>query len=478
MITDTTPARLTAGEIRVAVVAACSGLLAVLDTTIVVVATPQFMTAFEAPLTAVQWIVTGYLIGTVTTMPLAAAIATRFGARRTFIAALALFAAASVFAGCAPGLGFLIAARVLQGAAGGLIGPLGMSLAFGATVPERRARVTAITGLPLLIGPILGPLVGGALVDHMSWRMLFLVTVPPAAAAVVGALRWIPRDVLGESTDRIDVVGSAIGVLGVVSVVLGVTGDEMSTTNRAACVAAGAALIGVFTVRSWRSPTPVLHVRLFTDRVFGRGAAVLAAYAAPYFGSMLLMPVFVQVVRGDSASVSALLSVPAALGMGVSIQIAGRVVERVGARAVVGAGLALVIGSCATTVWVLDVNVSYVVLGVLAAVTGVGTGAVMLPSMASATRDLEGSDLASGAALLQLTTTFANVLGTSAVTALFAALIGRLSDGDAADAAGAAPAVVVDAHRRTLVATLLLMVLALVIRLRTPSVRAVGGSDD
>ncbi len=196
-------------------------------------------------------------------------------------------------------------------------------------------------------------------------------------------------------------------------------------------------------------------------------------YAAPYFGSMLLMPTYVQVLRADSALRTAALMIPGALALGVSVQVAARVLERLGPRRVVGAGLVLALLHGLALVAVLRPDTSYAVLGGLGVLQGLASGAVMMPTMASATRDLQGGDLASGAAILPLASTIANGIGTAVVSALFAAAIAwLLPAGSLASLAGldgaartAAVADLVDALRLTQAATLVVVLLALVIRL-------------
>ncbi|WP_410657680.1 DHA2 family efflux MFS transporter permease subunit [Amycolatopsis sp. lyj-112] len=470
--------RLSGQELRVATVVALGGLLAVLDTTIVVVAVPQFMTTFDAPLTTIQWITTAYALGMVAAMPLAAMFAQRWGARRVYLAALLVFTAASAAAGAAGDLGWLIAARAVQGLAGGLINPLGMTLGFGAVSPERRARMTVITGLPLLVGPILGPLLGGVLLDSLSWRALFFITVPPALLAMAGVLRWIPAAAPTAERSPMDITGALLLVPGVVAVAYGLSEETTAMPVRAVIVLAGLASVAAFVRRSWRHHAPLLNVRLLRDRTFGRNTAILALYSAPYFGSMLLMPTYIQVIRGDSALISALMMVPGAIGMGASIQIAARVLERFGSRAVVGTGLGLAITSVGLTALVLGPDTPYALLAILAALQGAGTGAITMPTIASAGRDLDGPDLASGSAILPLTSTVANAVGTAAVSALFTGLIALATGGrslaalddPAADAALLAE--IVSAYRVTLAGTLVVMVVALVVRLRTPPAQA------
>ncbi|GAA4207812.1 DHA2 family efflux MFS transporter permease subunit [Actinocatenispora rupis] len=470
--------RLNGAELRVAAVLALGGLLAVLDTTIVAVALPRFMTLFGAPLTSVQWIATAYALGTVAAMPLAASLAARFGTRRVYLVALLVFAGASAAAGLAGGLGWLVAARAVQGLAGGLVNPLGLALGFGSAPPERRARMTTVTGLPMLVGPLAGPLLGGLLLDATSWRVLFFVTVPPALLAAAGVLRWIPADAGTAGRSPVDVAGGLLLVPGVVAVAYGLSVASAGLPVRGALVTAGVLLVAAFVRRSWRHRTPLLNVRLLADRTFGRGATVLALYAAPYFGSMLVMPAYVQVIRGDPALTSALLSVPGAVGMGLSVQVAARLLERFGPRAVVGTGLALVLAAVTASVLVLRPDTPYAVLAVLGAVQGAGTGAVMMPTIASASRNLHGSDLASGSAILPLVSTVASAVGTAGVGALFTALTAAATGGQGLAAFGRAgdhaalAAHAVTAYRGTLAVTLLVMATALVVRLRTRPVPA------
>ncbi|WP_340682025.1 DHA2 family efflux MFS transporter permease subunit [Amycolatopsis coloradensis] len=465
--------RLTAQELRIAAVIALGGLMAVLDTTIVAVALPRFMTTFSASLTTIQWIVTAYALGMVAAMPLAATFALRWGARRVYLIALLVFAVASAAAGAAGDLGWLITARAVQGLAGGLINPLGMTIGFGTVAPERRSRMTAITGLPLLIGPILGPMLGGILLDSLSWRALFFITVPPALLAVVGVLRWVPADTPSAERAPIDFAGGLLLVPGVVAVAYGFSEETLGVDVRSSIVAAGLVLMAVFIRRSWGHHAPLLNVRLLRDRTFGRNTAVLVLYAAPYFGSMLLMPAYIQVMRGDSALTSALMMVPGAIGMGITIQFAARVLERFGPRIVVGTGLSLAIVSTALTVLVLTPDTPYLVLGILGVLQGAGTGAIMMPTIVSAGRELRGPDLASGSAILPLASTIASAVGTAVVSAVFTGLIASATAGQGLAALSDPSAgsmltgEIVDAYRVTLVGVLAIMVLALVVRLRT-----------
>lgn len=274
-------------EIRIGLILATAGLVAVLDTTIVAVALPVLMLEFDASITAAQWISSGYTLALLATMPLAAGLAGRWGARRVYIAALLAFAIASAAAGLAGTLSALIIARVAQGMAGGLITPLGMTIGFGAVPPERRARMTTLTGIPLIIGPILGPLLGGVLLGADNWRAIFYVTVPPAVLAALGALRWVPADAPQGRGSRLDLLGAALLVPGAVALAYATSAEGHRPLTRLTVLLAGVILVTGFVRRALTHPAPLLRIRLLADPTFGRGAAVLVLYAAPYFGSML-----------------------------------------------------------------------------------------------------------------------------------------------------------------------------------------------
>ncbi|GIH14945.1 DHA2 family efflux MFS transporter permease subunit [Rugosimonospora africana] len=460
--------RLTGPELRAGIVLSFGGLVAVLDATIVAVALPNLMAAFDASLIDAQWIITAYTLAMVATMPLAAGLAARWGARRVYLVALAGFAVASAAGGAAGGLGWLIAARAVQGLAGGLMTPLGMAIGFGAVAPERRGRMMAITGLPMLVGPILGPVLGALLLGAGSWRALFYVTVPLALLGAAGTLAWLPADPARRSRADLDLAGAVLLVPGIVAVAYSISAEDAAAAVRIAIAAAGAVLVVVFSVRALAHPEPLLRIRLLGNPTFGRGAAVLALFAAPYFGTALLLPTYVQVLRADSTSVTAALMVPAAVGMGLSLQAAARLLERLGPRSVVATGLGLAVASGLATALILRPDTPYALLGALALLQGAGVGAVIMPTMSGSSRDLDGPDLASGSALLSLVSTISNGIGTVAFSTLFSALTVALTGGDALGASAADTATAVDAQRLTRLAAVAVMSIALVVRLRSP----------
>src|SRR5947207_847778 len=167
-------------------------IMTVLDLTVVNVAIPTLARDLGASIPAIQWVMTGYTLAFATVIPLTGWAAERFGARRAWIFALLLFLAGSVLAGTAWSIGSLIAFRVLQGLGAGMILPIGQTILAQAAGPQRMGRVMSVIGVPMLLAPVFGPLLGGAIIGAASWRWIFFINLPVGTAAVLAALRLLP----------------------------------------------------------------------------------------------------------------------------------------------------------------------------------------------------------------------------------------------------------------------------------------------
>src|SRR5919112_4947051 len=182
------------GLLTVAIVVVLGAIMSILDTTVVNVAISHLTTDFDTSLETIQWIVTGYTLALATVIPLTGWAADRFGTKRLYMLSLGLFLAGSILSGSAWSAESLIGFRVLQGLGGGMLMPAGMTILTRAAGPQRVGRVMGVIGIPMLMGPILGPIIGGFLVDNASWRWIFLINVPIGAFALALAFRVLPRD--------------------------------------------------------------------------------------------------------------------------------------------------------------------------------------------------------------------------------------------------------------------------------------------
>src|SRR3954462_9801904 len=195
--------------LSVAIVVVLGAIMSILDTTVVNVAISHLSTTFDTSLTTIQWIVTGYTLALATVIPITGWAADRFGTKRLYMLSLALFLCGSILSGRAWSAGSLIGFRVLQGLGGGMLMPAGMTILTRAAGPQRVGRVMAIIGVPMLLGPILGPILGGWLVDNASWRWIFFINLPIGIVAFVAALRILERDE-PQPGERFDTLGLAL----------------------------------------------------------------------------------------------------------------------------------------------------------------------------------------------------------------------------------------------------------------------------
>src|SRR4051794_13315985 len=267
--------------------------MTILDTTIVNVALATLGRELGASVTAVSWVTTGYLLALATVIPLTGWAADRFGGKRTFIAALVFFVAGSALSAAAWSAGALVAFRMVQGLGGGMVLPVGMTMLTRAAGPERVGRVMGVVFMPMLLGPVLGPVIGGWLVDGASWRWIFLVNLPVGALALALAARLLPPDA-GHPGDRLDIRGLLLASPGLALLLLGLA--ERSP----APLVAGAGLLVAFVVHARRASAPLVDVRLFARPAVAGSAGTMVLFRAAVFATPLLPPLYFPEARGLS----------------------------------------------------------------------------------------------------------------------------------------------------------------------------------
>ncbi|WP_131762211.1 DHA2 family efflux MFS transporter permease subunit, partial [Actinomadura fibrosa] len=394
-------------------------VMSILDATIVNVATRTLGQDLNASIGTIQWVLTGYLLGFAGVIPLTGWAADRFGAKRVWIAALALFLAGSALAAAAWSVEWLIAFRVVQGVGGGLIVPVGQGILARAAGPERMGRVMGFIGLPLLLGSVAGPVIGGVILASASWRWIFLINLPVGAAAIVLARRLLPGSAPRPGTG-LDLRGLVLLCAGVTAFAYGMSEaggpDGFAAPRTAAFLAAGTALVLLYVPHARaRGSRALIDIALFRDRGFAAAAATNFAVAVALFGVLVLLPLYWQVVRGHGALATGLLLAPQALGAAAAMPLAGRLTDRFGAGLVVPAGI--VLGLLGTAVYTqVEAGTPTAVLAAALFVIGLGLGATIMPSMAAGYRTLPPHAI--GAATSALNTV--QRLGASIGTAVLA----------------------------------------------------------
>lgn len=390
-------------------------VMSILDATIVNVAIPTLGRDFGTDLSTIQWVSTGYLLALATVIPLTGWAADRFGTRRLFLLSVALFAAGSALAGLAWSAESLIAFRVLQGLGGGMLLPAGTTILMRAAGPGRIGRMMSVIGVPTMLAPIFGPVVGGWIVDNLSWHWIFYVNLPIGAVALVLAYLVLPRD-RSQPGYRLDLPGLLLLSPGMAALVYGLaetTGSGGFGSLRAQLgLGTGAILLVGFVAHALRAPNPLIDLRLFRERAVAAAAGTTLLFGMGFFGSMLLLPLYFQVVRGDSPLDAGLHLAVRGIGAALTMPVAGRLVDRSGAGKTVLAGLVIVgLGTLPFTH--VTASTSYWLLAAAQLLQGIGMGMAMMPAMTAAYQALEPAAVARATAALNSLQRIGGSLGTA-----------------------------------------------------------------
>ncbi|HUO69227.1 MAG TPA: DHA2 family efflux MFS transporter permease subunit [Solirubrobacteraceae bacterium] len=381
------PEKLDREIIVIASVVVVGAVMSILDTTIVNVALATLSRDLRAPLSTIQWVATGYLVALATVIPMTGWAAERFGAKRLWMLVVGLFVLGSALSGLAWSAGALIFFRVLQGLGGGMIMPAGMTILAQAAGPQRIGRVMSVVGAPMLLGPILGPVLGGLMLQHLSWRWIFYVNVPIGIAALVMAWRLLPPS-QARRGERLDVVGLALLSPGLAAIVFGLS--ETSSHGGLAYVwawlpiVAGVALVTAFVWHALHtSRRPLLDLTLFRKTGFAAAAVTVLLMGAALFGSLILLPLYFQIDRGHSTLATGLLLAPQGVGAALTMPISGRLTDRIGGGPVVLFGLiVMTVATIGLTRWTAQTPVAVTTATLFA--RGIGLGCSMMPAMACA----------------------------------------------------------------------------------------------
>ncbi len=391
-------------------------IMAILDATIVNVAIPTLGRDFHTSISTIQWVMTGYLLAFASVIPLTGWASERFGAKRVWIASLLLFMTGSALAGTAWSIETLIVFRVLQGFGGGLLLPVGQTILARAAGPQRIGRVMSVVGVPMLLGPVFGPVIGGAIVDQVTWRWIFFVNLPIGVLAVLLAWRLLPK--AGPRLDgRLDLRGLALLSPGLAIFVYGMSeagaAGGFGSSRALTGIALGLVLVGLFAWHALRrGRTALIDVSLLARRGFAAAAATNLLVGIALFGALILLPLYYQLVRGESPLATGLLLVPQGVGAALAMPIAGRLTDEIGARVVIPAGVVLALAGTAAYTQV-GANTSYVFLAGSLFVIGLGLGGTIVPSMAVAYQSVPREAVAQATSTINVIQRIAGSVGTA-----------------------------------------------------------------
>jgi len=397
----------------------------VLDTSVANVSLPYIAGNLSATTEESTWVLTSYLISNAIILPATAWLGRFFGRKRFLVVCIAIFTIASAACGAATSLGFLLTARVLQGAGGGALQPIAQAVLLESFPPEKRGSAIALYGLGIVVAPIIGPTLGGWVTDNYSWRWIFYLNVPIGILAIFMTNAFVqdPPYIKNERPGRIDYIGFGLMALGLSSlqVVLD-KGQELDWFASAfitwAAIFAVVSLIS-FVVWELTTPEPIVNLRVLANRNFAVGTGLIAAFGAVLYGTIALLPLFLQTLIGYPALQSGLAVSPRGIGAVLSMLIVGRLINRVPGRYLTMFGFGL-IGFSTYLLGNIDIQISMGSIVVPQILAGLAIGFVFVPMTIMATGTLTNQQIGNATGIFSLMRNLGGSFGIAGVTTLLA----------------------------------------------------------
>ena len=399
-----------------------ASLLQILDTTIANVALPHMQSSLGATGDTITWVLTSYIIASAVSLPLTGWLADRIGARRLFIGSVAGFILASMLCGLAQNLEQMVAFRALQGVVGAFIAPLSQSFMLDSTRPSRHPQIMAVWGMGIMIGPILGPILGGWLTETANWRWVFFVNLPVGIASLVILFTCLPSRPKRER--RFDITGFLLMALALAAFQLlldrGAQEDWLASAEIWVYLILTLSATWIVVIHFATARAPLFERSLFADRNFAIALAFMVVIGLVMFAVMALLPPMLQNLFGYGVIDTGIVLMPRGVGILVSMQVSGLLIRRgVDARPVVASGFLI----CALSLWQmshwsLSVDEFHVIVSGL--LQGLGMGLVFIPLQVSAFATLSPAMRTDGSSLLNLFRSLGASAGISLMTVLLA----------------------------------------------------------
>ena len=414
----------------VAVSIAFGSLMATIDSSIVNVALPNIRGELGASIQEITWISTGYMIAMVLVMPLTGFLGGFFGQKRVYLASMVTFVAASAMCGTARSLPALIVWRVIQGLGGGALQPSQQAILRQTFPPEEQGMAMALFSMVIMIGPAVGPVLGGWITDNYSWPWIFYINLPVGIIGIMMTVQNViePEDVRVAMRARAEIAKKNLDIAGIALMAIGIgalqylfeEGSQQdwfdSLQIRIAAFVAVIALIG-FVIRELTATAPVVNLKLFKDATFASATLIAFIMFGMLMGSMFLLPVFAQESLHYTATLSGIVLMPRTLAMMAVSPIVGKIYNSVQPRIVVGVGVLLfAIGSYQLSEITLDTGATDLIIPLI--VTGAAFACLFVPLTTAALSHVERHQMADAAGL----NSFVRQIGGSIGLTIFATM--------------------------------------------------------
>jgi DHA2 family multidrug resistance protein len=393
-------------------------LLQVLDTTIVNVALPYMQGELGATSDQISWVLTSYLVSSAICMPLTGYFSDVLGRKRFLLISISGFVIASALCGISRSLGQIVLFRMLQGVFGAALVPLSQAIMADAYPARERGKAMALWGLGVMVGPVLGPTLGGWLTDVASWRWTFYINLPVGALSLILAWQFVPET--PHRARRMDWAGFALLSTGIAGLQYmldrGNQQDWFSAQDiRVSAVAAAVGLAAFIAYSIKRPARAVLDVRIFKDRNFAMACLLMAVLGLGMFGGLVIQPILLERLLNYPIVTTGLIMAPRGVATALAMIVVGRVVGRVDTRVLIGAGIIIsAVGSYGMTFYSLEINKFWIIWPTF--LQGIGLGLIFVPLSTIAYATLDRSRMAEAAGIFSLVRTIGAAAGISVAT--------------------------------------------------------------
>src|SRR6266567_2757272 len=407
----------------VATVVILGVFMSILDQTIVNIAIPRLQTAFGADIHSVQWVLTAYILTQGVVTPTAAYFSDRFGIKRFYIVSLAAFTIGSALCGIAWSLPVLILFRILQGAGGAALFPLSITLLFREFPPQERGAAMGFFGVPALLAPALGPTLGGYIVTYAGWPLIFYINVPVGIVAIILATILL-REYRPEGRTRFDFIGFFFAAIGLATMLYALS--SASTDGWTSGTVLGFLLVGLIFLSLFvtaeiiianRGGQPLLDLRLFANGPFRTSIIASVFVIFCLFSGLFIFTIYLQTIRGLSAFQAGLILLPQALASMVSVIIGGRLVDRIGVRAVMIPGL-LILGVATWELSFITLHSPYWWLQSMLVLRGLALGLTVQPLTVFGLSEIKPRQLAQASSMNTVMRSVSSSLGIAVLATL------------------------------------------------------------
>jgi DHA2 family multidrug resistance protein len=398
-------------------------VMQILDTSVINVALPHMQGALSAGVEEMAWVLTSYIAANAIIIPATGWLTTLLGRKRFFLICTTLFTGSSLLSGLAPNLEFLVAMRAIQGLGGGPIIPMAQALMWEIFPLRQRGMAMAVWGTGVMMGPILGPTVGGWIVDDWSWRWIFYINLPVGILGFIMGIIFLFDSPHARRPGRVDVIGLVLMLIGFGCLQLVLDwGEREDWLDSDLVIALGlVALVAIFAfvLRELTTPEPILDLTVFTGRNFALGSLIIAMAGFTFYGSMLLLALFTQKLLGYDAWTSGLVLAPGGFGNMISLVTAGRLVARVDQRLLLAVGAVL---NVIALTWMtqLSLGMDYWSLAWPRFLQGLGMGFVFVPLQTLALSTVRLDRLGNATAAYNVVRNVGGSMGIAIITTLLA----------------------------------------------------------